>query len=124
MKATKIIYWVTTSIISLMMAYSAFAYLTKPEIAQAFKHLGFPDYFRIELAIAKVIAAILLLIPVLPKAKEWAYAGLFIVFVSAFIAHSASGDPVARRVAPLIFLLILMVSYVSWGKKNKVAVTK
>jgi hypothetical protein len=63
MKATKITYWVTTSIISLMMTYSAFAYLTKPEMAQAFKHLGFPDYFRIELAIAKVIAAILLLVP-------------------------------------------------------------
>jgi uncharacterized membrane protein YphA (DoxX/SURF4 family) len=124
MKATKITYWVTTSIISLMMTYSAFAYLTKPEIAQAFKHLGFPDYFRIELAIAKVIAAILLLVPLLPKIKEWAYAGLFIVFISAFIAHSASGDPVAMRAAPLIFLVILVVSYVSWGKKNKVVVTK
>lgn len=124
MKATKITYWVTTSIISLMMTYSAFAYLTKPEMAQAFKHLGFPDYFRIELAIAKVIAALLLLVPVLPKIKEWAYAGLFIVFISAFIAHSASGDPVAMRVAPLIFLAILVVSYVSWGKKNKVAATK
>ena len=123
MKATKITYWVTTSIISLMMTYSAFAYLTKPEMAQAFKHLGFPDYFRIELAIAKVIAAILLLVPVLPKIKEWAYAGLFIAFISAFIAHSASGDPVAMRVAPLIFLVILVVSYVSWGKKNKVVVT-
>lgn len=124
MKAIKITYWVTTSIISLMMTYSAFAYLTKPEMAQAFKHLGFPDYFRIELAIAKVIAAILLLVPALSKIKEWAYAGLFIVFISAFIAHSASGDPVAMRVAPLIFLVILVVSYVSWGRKNKVAATK
>ncbi|WP_184549669.1 DoxX family protein [Mucilaginibacter sp. FT3.2] len=124
MKAFKITYWITTSIIALMMTYSAVAYLTKPEMTQAFHHLGFPDYFRVELAVAKVIGAILLLIPVSSKVKEWAYAGFFIVFVSAFIAHTASGDPVAVRVAPVVFLAILGVSYVSGGKKNGVIATK
>lgn len=119
MKAFKITYWITTSIISLMMTYSAVAYLTKPQMAQAFHHLGFPDYFRVELAVAKVLGAILLIIPVSAKAKEWAYAGFFITFVSAFIAHTASGDPVAVRIAPVVFLVVLGVSYVSWGKKEK-----
>jgi hypothetical protein len=41
-----------------MIFYSAYAYLTKPEIKEAFHHLGFADYFRIELAVAKLIGAI------------------------------------------------------------------
>ena len=38
----KITYQITTGIIALMMAYSAYAYLTQPAMAQGFQHLGFP----------------------------------------------------------------------------------
>ena len=120
MKAIKITYWVTTSIVSLMMVYSAYAYLTQPAMQQAFQHLGYPDYFRVELAIAKLIGAILLIAPISSRIKEWAYAGFAITFVSAFIAHTASGDPVNYRMMPVIFLVLLIVSYVSYHKKNKV----
>lgn len=120
MKAVKITYWISTSLISLLMVFSAYSYLTQDKMAQAFHHLGFPDYFRVELAIAKLISAIVLLAPVPAKIKEWAYAGLGITFISAFIAHSASGDPVSVAIMPLIILVILVVSYVSWGKKGAV----
>ena len=50
MKAIKITYWVTTAIVALMMTYSAYAYLTQPAMLQAFHHLGYPGYFRMELA--------------------------------------------------------------------------
>jgi hypothetical protein len=63
MKTLKITYWATTVIVALMMTYSAYAYLTQAALLQAFQHLGFPDYFRIELAVAKLIGAALLLIP-------------------------------------------------------------
>ncbi|ASU32038.1 DoxX family protein [Mucilaginibacter xinganensis] len=121
MKALKITYWVTTSIVALMMTYSAYAYLTQPAMAQGFAHLGFPSYFRIELAIAKVIGAIALLAPLGVKVKEWAYAGFFIVFVSAFIAHSASGDPFSIRIMPVIFLAFLAASYYTYHKLPKAA---
>ncbi|HVW94804.1 MAG TPA: DoxX family protein [Mucilaginibacter sp.] len=111
MKATKIIYWTTTSIVGLMMFYSAYAYITQPAIAQGFVHLGFPSYFRIELAAAKFIGAGLLLAPVNLRIKEWVYSGFVIVFISAFIAHTASGDPVTNRAMPVIFLLLTLVSY-------------
>ena len=119
MKATKVFYWILTAIVALMMAFSCYSYLTKPEMAAAFHHLGFPDYFRIELAIAKVIGAILLLVPVPARLKEWTYAGFTFVFVSAFIAHSASGDPVANRVMLLVFLAILGGSYFFNYKKQQ-----
>lgn len=116
MKATKITYWITTSIVALLMTYSAYEYVTADAMRQAFQHLGFPDYFRIELAIAKVLGAVLLLLPVSARVKEWAYAGFTVVLISAFIAHSASGDPTNYRIMPLIFLALLTISYVTYRK--------
>jgi len=118
MKAIKITYWVSTAILSIMMLYTAYAYLTQDAMVQAFRHLGYPDYFRIELAIGKVLGAILLIVPVSAKIKEWVYAGFVITFVSAFIAHTASGDPGNYRVMPVIFLALLIASYVSYHKGN------
>jgi uncharacterized membrane protein YphA (DoxX/SURF4 family) len=116
MKITKITYWASTAIVVLMMTYSAYAYLTVPMMDQAFQHLGFPAYFRVELAVAKILGAILLIAPVASRFKEWAYAGFSITFVSAFIAHTMSGDPVSARIMPVIFLLLLITSYFSYKK--------
>jgi uncharacterized membrane protein YphA (DoxX/SURF4 family) len=121
MKAIRIIYWITTAIVALMMTYSAYAYLTAAAMQQAFHHLGYPDYFRVELAIAKLAGAVVLLAPVAARLKEWAYAGFAFTFISAFIAHTASGDPVNYRVMPVIFLVLLTVSYISYYKAQKVA---
>lgn len=116
MKSTKIVYWIATAIVAIMMSFSAYFYLAKPESKMAFEHLGFPGYFRIELAIAKVIGAVLLLIPVSRRIKEWVYSSFALVFVSAFIAHTASGDPVNARVMPVVFLALLITSYVTYQK--------
>lgn len=122
MKRTRITYWTTTGFLSLMMLLSAYAYLANDEVKAGFQHLGFPSYFRIELAIAKMIGAFILLIPIVKgRLKEWAYAGYFIVFVSAFIAHTASGDPAGKCVAPLLFLVMLCTSYYTYTQLGKVA---
>jgi hypothetical protein len=118
MKATRISYWILTAIVGLMMLYSAYAYLYVPQVAEGFVHLGFPSFFRVELAVWKIIGALLLLLPVPSMVKEWAYAGFAITFISAFVAHTASGDPVSRRMLPVIFLLILIGSYVTWHRSR------
>lgn len=123
MKAIKITYWATTIIVTIMMIYSAYAYLTQDAMAQAFRHLGYPDYFRVELAIGKLIGAILLVAPVSARIKEWVYAGFIITFVSAFIAHTASGDPVNYRAMPVIFLALLIASYITYHKRTSVLQT-
>ncbi|RYZ99212.1 MAG: DoxX family protein [Sphingobacteriaceae bacterium] len=119
MKTIKISYWTVTAIVALSMTFSAALYVTDPNAAKGFQHLGFPDYFRIELAVAKFIAAIVLLAPIAVRVKEWAYAGLAITFISAFIAHTASGDAVGMRIAPLISLALLVTSYILYHKKEK-----
>jgi len=122
MKAIRITYWITTAIVGLMMTYSAYAYLTQPAVAEGFHHLGYPGYFRVELAVAKLIGVILLLAPVASlgfpgsRLKEWVYAGFAFTFISAFIAHTVSGDPAAHWSAPLIFLVLLAISYITYHK--------
>lgn len=120
MKSTKITYYATTGLLSVAMAFSMFAYLSNPELKEAFQHLGFPDYFRIELGIAKGLAAIALWLP-FRLAKEVAYIGLSISFVSAIIAHIAVGDPF---LPPLIVLAILVVSYITYHKLSSAVVGK
>lgn len=115
-KTIKIIYWISTALVSLMMTFSAYSYLTNETIKQAFHHLGFPDYFRVELAVAKILGAVLLLLPIKWQWKEWAYAGFAFTFVSAFIAHTASGDPINNRVGPVVFLIVLLLSYFTYHK--------
>ena len=117
MKKDKIVFWVSTSIISLMMLFSASQYFMNPKMAGAFVHFGFPNYFRIELGIAKIIGAIVLLVPQFPtKIKELAYAGFLIVLISASVAHYACGDPMANVITPIVLLGILLVSNVYLGK--------
>src|SRR6187399_678632 len=108
MKKNKMIYWTSTVIIAVMMAFSAYSYFTNEEVKGAFLHLGFPTYFRIELATAKLLGAVILLVPAVPAAlKQFAYFGFAITFISAFIAHISAGDVVSVAIMPLIFLGIL-----------------
>lgn len=113
----KLIFWITTGLVSLMMLFSGYAYFTDPAIGDGFTHLGFPAYFRIQLGIAKIVGALLLLLPFVPsRIKEWAYIGFGITFVSATIAHIASGDPASMVFGPLLALVLLVLSYLYFRK--------
>ena len=86
-------FWISTVLFALQMGFTAYAQLRIPDVAKAFAHLGFPGYFRIELALAKLAGLAALLIPMVPtRLKEWAYAGFAITLVSALTAHLAVGD--------------------------------
>jgi DoxX-like protein len=85
-------FWIATALFCVQIGFTAYAQLGLPQVADAFTHLGFPGYFRVELAWAKVIGIAVLLAPVPARLKEWAYAGFAINLVSAVIAHLAVGD--------------------------------
>ena len=91
-KAQSILYWTVTALFCLQMGFTAYAQLRLPQVAAAFTHLGFPAYFRVELSSAKLLGVVLLLAPVPPRLKEWAYAGFAFDLASALIAHLAVGD--------------------------------
>ena len=64
---------------------------------EASTRLGFTDYFRVELAWAKLLGAALLLAPVPARLKEWAYAAFAIILGSSLIAHLSIGEGPRRR---------------------------
>lgn len=117
MKRNNIIYWITTCLVAIGMLLSAYQYFKDGTMAEAYKHLGFPDFLRVEIGVAKIIGAIVLLVPALPnKIKEWAYAGFGILFFSASLTHFLLNDPTERIVTPLIFLALLAVSNIYFSK--------
>lgn len=117
MKKDKIIYWVTTGLVAIGMLLSAYQYFNGNYMPDAYKKMGFPDFLRVEIGIAKIIGAIVLLVPVLPnKIKEWAYAGFGILFFSASLTHFLLNDSTERIVTPLVFLTLLAVSNIYYSK--------
>lgn len=119
MKNQKIIYWITTGLIVLMEGVLP-AFTSQTEMAkEGIRHLGYPEYFGNVLVVFKVIGALLLLFPQVPKrVKEWAYAGFAFDFIFAAISHFASDGLDFQSFFPLIFLGILMLSYRSYHKIN------
>src|SRR3954465_13263175 len=91
-KINTVLYWAVTALLCLQLTFTAYAQLRLPQVAEAFRHLGFPDYFRVELSWAKLVGVGLLLLPAPARWKEWAYAGFAFDLGSAIIAHLAVGD--------------------------------
>lgn len=115
MKIQKIVYWVATVFFCSWMILNAYFYLTSEEAKQICRHFGFPDYFRVELAFAKIIGTIVLLLPAIKgRIKEWVYSGFAITVISGFIAHVCSGDSFQSSSSALIALAILFTSYFSY----------
>jgi hypothetical protein len=114
MKRDKIIYWIATGLVAAGMAMSAYMYLSKnPELVSGFQTLGFPLYFVTILGVAKLLGAIVLVAPAGTRLKEWAYAGFLFTFIGAVWVHLETGTAFA---GPLVFLIILAVSYVFWNR--------
>ncbi|MBD0285751.1 MAG: DoxX family protein [Flavisolibacter sp.] len=117
MKKDKIVFWTATIIIFLfdtvMPALTSHTELAK----QGIQHLGYPDYFRIQLTIFKVIGGMILILPTVSgRIKEWAYAGFGISFISAFIGHWVVDGIGIQTFFPLFILCILLVSYIYYHK--------
>lgn len=113
MKKDKIIFWVSTSVIFLLEGVMT-ALTSQTEMAkQGITGLGYPAYFGTMLAIFKVVGAIVLMLPMVPKrVKEWAYAGFAIDFICAAVSLTVVNGFSAIVLFPVIMLGVLVVSYI------------
>ncbi len=110
----RLFYWITTILLCLFLLWSAYSYLFSKQTIEGIRELGFPDFFRMELAILKIIAVIMLLIPQLSaKYKMIAYTGVSLFLLTALVAHAAHGDHVFMVLANVFLLILLASSYVS-----------
>ena len=107
----KVTYWVTTILVSIFLLWSAYSYVYSKQTIEGIKELGFPDFFRVQLAILKLLAIAIILIPVIPiQVKEWAYAGIGLFFITAIVAHVVHKDPFIITLINLILIALLVVS--------------
>src|SRR6478609_4916152 len=112
MKSTKITFWITTGIIFLMEGVMPAVFFHSEASRQGIAHLQYPMYFSDALVVFKVLGALALILPMVPaRIKEWAYAGFTFNFLFASISHIAIDGASAQGFFPLIFLLILFISY-------------
>ena len=89
-------YWIATSLFALQMGFTAYAQLRLPHVAEAFTHLGFPAYFRVELSWLKLAGILVLLPPAPDRLKEWAYAASPSPWARPSIAHLSVGDDASK----------------------------
>lgn len=115
-KGAVIGYWSVTALFCLQIGFTAYAQLRLPQVAEAFTHLGFPAYFRVELALAKLLGVAVLLAPVPARLKEWAYAGFAINLASALIAHGSVGDGPEAWGWAVASGLLWGLSYFGWRR--------
>jgi uncharacterized membrane protein YjjP (DUF1212 family) len=117
MKATKITYWISTSLFFIFDGVlPAFTSQTQPAV-EAIRHLGYPDYFRVMLTFFKVAGALALILPFVKGTwKEWAYAGFTFSLIAAFVSNVCIDGFAATALFPIIAMAVLAVSYITYHK--------
>lgn len=114
MKKIKIIYWISTGLITALMLMSVSMYIfNHEEISKVFEKMSYPSYIVYPLAIAKILGLVAIWVNKFDRLKEWAYAGFFFDFILAIFAHGMIGEDYS---AALVATILLLVSYFSWHK--------
>jgi uncharacterized membrane protein YphA (DoxX/SURF4 family) len=80
-------------------------------IAQDMAHLGYPSYFLTILGTWKVLGAIVVAAPRLPRLKEWAYAGMIFDLTGAAASRAFMGDDAPLVLVPLAIAGVVLASW-------------
>jgi hypothetical protein len=108
----KTLYWASTIIAVLTFASIGTADLVGvPKVSEGLVHLGYPPYLAMILGMWMLLGSAAIILPGLPRLKEWAYAGLFFLFTGAAISHTVVGDSLGHIFVPLVLLATVMTSW-------------
>jgi hypothetical protein len=117
MKKNKIIYYVSTGLLTLLMLFSVSMYIFNHEAVKGmFSGFGYPTYIIYPYAGAKLLGLFAIWNPNFKLLKEWAYAGFFFAFILAFFAHYMVGD--GEQMGALLAFTLIIVSYIFNKRKN------
>jgi hypothetical protein len=115
-KARKVLYWITTILVVLPIGSGGIAqvmqYCASPH--GVVPVLGYPMYFFAILGFWKFFGALTILVPGLPRLKEWAYGGIFFDLTGAAASCALSGGYGAygfHVIAPLIITGFMIASW-------------
>ena len=112
MNSRSVAYLVTTALVVLAFVGSGVANLLRVEhVAHDMLRLGYPTYFMSVLGTWKVLGALAVALPGLPRLKEWAYAGMCFDLTGAAASRAASHDEAVTVVVPLVLAAAVLVSW-------------
>lgn len=108
-------YWGLTAAFALLMTVTGLGDLTGAEVVvRDLVQLGYPEHLATFLGVAKLLGVAALLVPGLPRLKEWAYAGYAFDLVGAIYSALALGildGDVAMAAGSLALLAAGYVGY-------------
>lgn len=122
MTSRRIAYATATVVAVLAFAGSGVANLLHvAHVAEDMGHLGYPSYFMTILGTWKVLGAIAIAAPGLPRTKEWAYAGMIFDVTGAAASRAAASDGATMVVVPLVIGVIVAVSWATRPASRRLA---
>jgi hypothetical protein len=106
------VYWVATGLVATEFTVGAVWDLLRiPYVTTILSHLGYPAHFAIFMGLWKIPGSIVVVLPRLPRLKEWAYAGMVYEMTGAVFSHTVVGDGVVAVSVPLVLLGLIAASW-------------
>jgi hypothetical protein len=106
------VYWFATANVAGELALGGVWDILRIDyVREIFERLEYPEYLLTILGVPKLIAAIVLVAPGLPRMKEWAYAGAMFTYVGAVASHIAVNDTGSAMVTAGIYAVLTVVSW-------------
>jgi hypothetical protein len=122
MSIKTIAYWTATVLLAFALLSGAYGELTRQfGTMETVTILGYPEYFLTIIGLWKIAGAIALLVPSIPRIKEWAYAGVFFNMTGAFISHAAVNDQTFHLFATGSIIVLIGASYLLRPQSRKLA---
>ncbi|MEO9869133.1 DoxX family protein [Ekhidna sp.] len=111
-KRNKIIYWIATGLLSLLMVLSSSMYFfNTDQVAEIFVALGYNERIVIPLAILKILGVATIITNLSKTLKEWAYFGFLLDFILALEGHLSANDGGHYTAIAAIALWIISYTY-------------
>jgi hypothetical protein len=105
-------YWLVTGLLALGMLCGGTAQLLRaPFNVEGMRHLGYPQYVLSIVGTWKLVGMLVILLPGWRLAKEWAYAGFFLLLTGATMSHLASGDGFGGALPSFVFAGLTVTSW-------------
>jgi hypothetical protein len=119
MNTKSIANWVATTLIALEtfvggitdLVHGGTELIAGPPVVGIVTHLGYSVYILSILGVWKLLGAVVIVAPGLPRLKEWAYAGVFFELSGAAASYVLHGEITGDLAAPLMLAALAMISW-------------
>lgn len=115
-----IVYWLATVVTAALFAVPGAALLARDHhFAAEMARLGYPAYFLLPFGALKILGALVVLLPGMPRVKEWAYAGMAFDVAFAVYSRAALGDALPMVLLPLVIGAVALLSWATRPASRK-----